>query len=226
MANEPRLSTRRDFLKIGSASVIGLSLGSLFPGGKWLENEVYAIPASEGYLLVDTKKCQGCSTCMMVCSLAHYGKQSFSLARIQVQQNPFKAFPDDLKIDQCRQCTYAPCIEACPTKALYADGKNGNVRLVSPDKCIGCQKCMEACPYETSNASWNHEDKHAQKCDLCLETPFWKEKGGPNGKQACVSVCPVSAIEFTKDIPTQAGDAGYKVNLRGESWAKLGWGIE
>jgi protein NrfC len=222
MANEPRKTSRRDFIKVGSASLIGLGIGSLFPGGKWLENEVYAIPASDGYLLVDTKKCQGCSTCMIACSLAHDGKQNLSLSRIQVQQNSFKTFPDDLKIDQCRQCAYPPCVDACPTKALHADSKTG-VRIVSPSKCIGCQKCMEACPYETSNASWNHIDKNAQKCDLCTKTPFWKEQGGPNGKQVCVQVCPVSAIEFTKEIPTQAGDAGYKVNLRGEAWENLGW---
>lgn len=222
MANEPRKASRRDFLKVGSASLIGLSIGTLFPGGRWLDNEVFAIPASGGYLLVDNKKCQGCSTCMIVCSLAHEGKQNLSLARIQVQQNPFKAFPDDLKIDQCRQCTYPACVDACPTKALHADKKTG-VRLVSPDKCIGCQRCMEACPYETSSTTWNHIDKHTQKCDLCLDTPFWKEKGGPNGKQACVQVCPVGAVEFTKEIPTQAGNSGYKVNLRGESWGKLGY---
>ncbi len=226
MANEPRKTSRRDFLKVGSASLIGLGLGSLFPGGKWLENEVYAIPASEGYLLVDTKKCQGCSTCMMICSLAHYGKHSLSLSRIQIQQNSFKAFPYDLSIDQCRQCTYAACVAACPTNALHADGKNGNVRLVSEGKCIGCQRCMEACPYGTSNVSWNHEDKHAHKCDLCLDTPFWNEKGGSNGQQACVKVCPTSAIKFTNEIPTQAGDGGYKVNLRQQdAWGQLGWPV-
>ncbi|MEH7111030.1 4Fe-4S dicluster domain-containing protein [Neobacillus niacini] len=224
MANEPKKSSRRDFIKISSASVIGLSLGALIPGGKWLENEVYAIPASQGYLLVDTKKCQGCSTCTIVCSLAHEGKQNLSLGRIQVQQNPFKSFPDDIKIDQCRQCAYPACVTACPTKALHADKKTG-VRLVSPDKCIGCQRCMEACPYETSNAAWNHEDKNGHKCDLCLNTPFWKEQGGPNGKQACVQVCPVNAIAFTKEIPVQAGDGGYKVNLRDESWKQLGYPI-
>jgi protein NrfC len=44
-----------------------------------------------------------------------------------------------------------------------------------------------------------------------------------DGKQACVEVCPVGAIEFTKQTPQQKGDAGYKVNLRGESWKKLGY---
>lgn len=227
MADEPRKTSRRNFIKVGSASLIGLSIGSLFPGGKWLEHKVYAVPASEGYLLVDTKKCQGCNTCMMICSLAHHGEMNLSTARIQIQQNPYKPFPDDIDISQCRQCAYPACAAACPTGALHADEKNGNVRLVSPDKCIGCQKCIEACPYTPTRTVWNHEEKHAQKCDLCLNTPYWKEKGGPKGLQACVQVCPNSAIKFTKEIPTQAGDSGYKVNLRKEdAWGEFGWPVE
>lgn len=227
MADEPRKTSRRNFIKVGSASLIGLSIGSLFPGGKWLEHKVYAVPASEGYLLVDTKKCQGCNTCMMICSLAHHGEMNLSTARIQIQQNPYKPFPDDIDISQCRQCAYPACAAACPTGALHADAKNGNVRLVSPDKCIGCQKCIEACPYTPTRTVWNHEEKHAQKCDLCLNTPYWKEKGGPKGLQACVQVCPNSAIKFTKEIPTQAGDSGYKVNLRKEdAWGEFGWPVE
>lgn len=227
MADEPRKTSRRNFIKVGSASLIGLSIGSLFPGGKWLEHKVYAVPASEGYLLVDTKKCQGCNTCMMICSLAHHGEMNLSTARIQIQQNPYKPFPDDIDISQCRQCAYPACAAACPTGALHADEKNGNVRLVSPDKCIGCQKCIEACPYTPTRTVWNHEEKHAQKCDLCLNTPYWKEQGGPKGLQACVQVCPNSAIKFTKEIPTQAGDSGYKVNLRKEdAWGEFGWPVE
>lgn len=224
MADEHRKTTRREFLKIGSASIIGLTIGALFPRGRWLEDEVYAIPASEGYLLVDTKKCQGCSTCMLACSLAHEGKHNMSLARIQVQQNPLLPFPYDVKIDQCRQCAYPPCVESCPTKALHVDEKNGNIRVIDPNKCIGCQRCIEACPYETSSTTWNHIDTHTQKCDLCVYTPYWEEKGGVNGKQACVEVCPVGAIRFTKEVPIQTGDIGYKVNLRREDeWGKLGW---
>ena len=39
----------------------------------------------------------------------------------------------------------------------------------------------------------------------------------------CISVCPVGAIKFTKKIPKQKGDGGYKVDLRGRNWGKLGY---
>ncbi len=214
--------SRREFLKMASAVAVGLGVGGGLTRLIWLEDRVIAIPASEGYLLVDTKKCAGCVSCMLACSLVHEGKENLSLSRIQVLQNPFGRFPEDITQEQCRQCTYPACVQSCPTGALKADSKNGNVRLVEEKKCIGCERCVEACPHTPSRAIWNYEKKYSQKCDLCAKAPYWNEKGGPAGKQACVEVCPMGAIKFTQEIPVQTGDAGYDVNLRGASWKQLG----
>jgi len=215
--------SRRDFLKFTGTVVIGTGVGGILPKLMWLDDAIAAVPVSGGYLLVDTKKCQGCVSCMLACSLVHEGSESLSLSRIQVIQNSFEKFPHDLAIEQCRLCVDPACVEACPTGALHADSKYGNVRRVDAKKCDGCQECVEACPYEPSRAVWNFEEKHAQKCDLCADSPFWNEKGGPGGKQACVEVCPVGAIKFTKEVPVQEGDKGYKVSLRGSEWSALGY---
>ena len=221
-----RKISRRDFLKFTGTVTIGTGLGNLLPKLIWLDDAIAAIPASEGYILVDTKKCQGCMSCMLACSLVHEGKESLSLARIQVLQNSFGKFPDDLTMAQCRQCIDPACVKACPQGALYVDTENGNIRRVEIRKCIGCKACTQACPYEPNRVVWNLEEKHAQVCDLCLNAPFWNKKGGPEGKQACVEVCPLEAIKFTKEIPVQEGDAGYKVNLRGHSWKRLGYPLD
>ena len=212
--------SRRDFLKFTGTITLG---AGVLPRLIWLNDAIAAIPASEGYLLVDTKKCQGCLSCMLACSLVHEGTENLSLARIQVLQNSFTKFPDDLTMAQCRQCVEPACVEACPEKALYVDKKNGNVRIVDVKKCTGCKACIQACPYEPARALWNPDKKKALKCDLCSDAPFWIEKGGVQGKQACVEVCPLKVIQFTKKIPQQKGDLGYKVNLRGESWKRLGY---
>jgi protein NrfC len=212
--------SRRDFLKFTGTVALG---AGVYPNLIWLDDAIAAIPASEGYLLVDTKKCQGCLSCMLACSLVHEGTENLSLARIQILQNSFAKFPDDLTMAQCRQCVEPACVEACPEKALFVDKKNGNVRIVDVKKCIGCKACVQACPFEPSRALWNPDKKRALKCDLCSDAPFWSEKGGVKRKQACLEVCPLNAIQFTKKIPTQKGDIGYKVNLRGESWKKLGY---
>lgn len=223
---KPQKITRRNFLK--SAGTVFLVLGA---GGPFsLAGAASNLPRSEGYILVDIKKCQGCVTCMLACSLVHEGIESMSLSRIQVIQNPFSAFPHDLTIEQCRQCVDPACVEECPEDALTVNPDFGNVRMVDAAKCVGCGTCVEACPFTPSrpvlaaNVQYDGEIK-AQKCDLCANTPYhWDKKGGgPDGKQACVEVCPVGAIHFTREVPIQEGDKGYKVNLRGDAWQRLGY---
>jgi len=167
---------------------------------------------------------------MLACSLVHEGIESLSLSRIQVVQNPFGAFPGDLTIEQCRQCVDPICVEQCPENALTVNADFGNVRMVDASKCVGCGTCVEACPYTPSRPIVAADDRYeselkARKCDLCANTPYhWDQKGGgPDGKQACVAVCPVGAIQFTRTIPVQKGDLGYKVNLRGPAWERLGY---
>jgi protein NrfC len=151
---------------------------------------------------------------------------NLSLARIQVAHDHLGKFPDDAMVAQCRQCVEPECVTACPVEALGADGGNGNVRTVDAEKCIGCRECIEACPHPPARTVWNHEIGRAQKCDLCAGASFWKESGGPGGKNACIEICPMRAIAYTSNIPDQSGDAGYVANLRGEAWKVFGFTAE
>ena len=239
--------SRRDFLKGitagvigGGAMISGVFVGSAggivsevgvggkqqapFPAavGYTASFKSKAPPRSQGYLLVDTKKCSSCQSCMVACSLTHTGKENVSLSRIQIIFDSWGKYPDDAAQMQCRQCIYPMCLAACPTGALHADEKFGNVRTVDKDLCIGCQRCIEACPFAPNRTIWYSQASYSQKCDLCADTPYWSEKGGPGGKQACVEVCPLKAISFTAEVPTQAGYAGYNVNLRTINAGRLG----
>lgn len=225
--------SRRHFLKISGAAAIGVGVSGVLPGIIWIDEATAAIPAAEGYLLVDTKKCQGCMSCMLACSLVHEGVENLSLSRIQVIQDSFRKWPHDVTIEQCRQCVEAYCVEACPADALKANPKYGNIRMIDIDKCTGCGECFEACPYTPSRSIIGPDERYlnkqkARKCDLCAGAVFhWDAKGGgPKGKQACVEVCPVNAISFTTQIPIQKGDTGYKVNLRDWKWAALGYPMD
>jgi protein NrfC len=188
------------------------------------------IPASQGYLLVDIHKCQGCMSCMLACSLVHEGVSNLSYARIQIIQNPFGSFPHDVSIEQCRQCVKPACVEACPEDALGIHPEFGYVRMLDREKCVGCGACFEACPFKPSRITAPVDEAYAggleyRKCDLCAQTPFhWDAKGGgPKGMQACVEICPLGAIKFTNEIPVQDGNKGYKVNLREKGWHRLGY---
>jgi protein NrfC len=186
-------------------------------------NKSRVIQASKGYILVDPKKCQGCMTCMLACSLVHEGKENLSLSRIQIIQNPFERFPLDIVVAQCRQCLSPACVDACPTGALDVDTDHGNIRTVHVERCNGCRECIEACSHKPHRIVWNWEEEHALTCDLCANTPFWNKQGGPEGIQACVAACPVGALKFTKEMPAQEGEAGYVVNLRGKVWDMMGY---
>lgn len=218
----PAPLSRRQLLS-GAASLAALAaLGVPFR----LDGETLVIPNSGGFLLVDLKKCQGCGTCMMACSLAHTGVASNSLARIQIVQDSFLDFPSDIYMAACRQCEGAPCVKVCPTGANHAEPKFGNVRMVDADKCIGCRLCHARCPYVPARLQWNAATRKSQKCDLCADTPFLGEKGGPGGTQTCVKVCPMNAIAFTAKMPDQATESSYETNLRGKAWKRLGMTTE
>ena len=154
--------------------------------------------------------------CMLACSLVHEGEENPALSRIQVIQNNFGSYPEDLKIAICRQCVNPLCVDICPVdpKACYVDTDNGNVRIIDEAECSGCLMCIKECPYVPHRTIWNPEKNVAMKCDLCLNAPHWSEEGGPSGRQACVEICPANAIKLVNKAPTQLDNIGYDINLR------------
>lgn len=219
--------SRRDFLVTGSAAAAaaGSQLIATTPADAAVaaaKGESY--PESKGYLVYDSKKCAGCTTCMLSCSLVHYGVQSLSLSRIQIMQDSFGKFPYDVQMAPCRQCKAPVCVQSCPVGAAFVDTANGNVRRIDQKKCIGCKTCIKMCPQQPHRTVWAVIDGKGKssKCDLCVDTPHWNEKGGPGGKQACVESCPMQAIKFVSVIPNQEETDGYDVNLRNDHWLNLG----
>jgi protein NrfC len=91
------------------------------------------------------------------------------------------------------------------------------------------------CPQQPHRTVWVHAvttsdgktiKSKSSKCDLCTDTPYWNEKGGIGGKQACVESCPMKAIKFVAETPDQTETNGYDVKLRNEHWFKLGFSDE
>jgi len=92
-------------------------------------------PLPNRYIVVDDTECCSCMLCMLACSLAHEGKTSLSLSRIQIIANPLERFPLDIvhkwnheentamKCDFCADTPYwdgdePACVTACPTQAI------------------------------------------------------------------------------------------------------------
>jgi len=223
-AAKKRLS-RRDFLVTGGTVVAAKALIAPAHARAVTPPPVGdTYPLSKGYLVYDSKKCAGCTTCMLSCSLVHYGVQNLSRSRIQIIQDSFGKFPNDVRMAPCRQCRMPVCVNNCPVGAAFVDTENGNVRRIDSEKCIGCKTCLQMCPQQPHRTVWVKIDGKGKssKCDLCLDTPYWNEKGGPGGKQACVETCPMMAIKFVDVIPDQKETEGYDVNLRNDHWLNLG----
>jgi Fe-S-cluster-containing hydrogenase component 2 len=132
---------------------------------------------SYSLISVDEKKCVGCRICEIVCSQSKEGKINPSRSRIRVY-----SLPSHIDIPLlCRQCSDAPCLEACPEDAISR--KQNNVIMVDEDSCTGCGLCVEACPF--NSVFLNPEKNVAKICDMC------------NGKPLCVKYCPTECIIYT-----------------------------
>ncbi len=210
--------TRRDFVRGGGTILAGGTFAAYVSdtalaaaSDQPAEKQTYA--RSSAYLVYDSRRCSGCQSCMLACSLVHEGEANLSLSRIQVSRAVLASYPYDIQISVCRQCPDPLCVKNCPTGACHVSEANGNVRMIDAEKCIGCQACIKACPYHPHRTVWNPATKKSSKCDLCANAPYFNKKGGASGSQACVSVCPMGALKLVKGLPPQADISGYDVDL-------------
>ena len=135
--------------------------------------------------VVDQSRCIGCHACTTACKSEN--EVPLSVTRTFVKYVDAGVFPEarrSFQVTRCNQCDEPPCVDACPTAAMFKrpDG------IVDFDKsvCIGCKACIAACPYDAIFI--NPADHSAEKCNFCahrLEVGL---------EPACVVVCPTEAL--------------------------------
>lgn len=137
-------------------------------------------------MAIDTKKCVGCSDCVVACQIENNVPEGY--CRDWVTETISGTYPElslELRSERCNHCDNAPCVRCCPTGASHI--VEGGVVLVDPDWCIGCGACIESCPYD---ARYSHPKGHVDKCTFCIHRV---RKGL---QPACVSVCPTKCMYF------------------------------
>ena len=134
------------------------------------------------------KKCVGCRTCQVACK----DKNDLEVGELFRHVTSYQAgkCPNAMLYHYaatCNHCMDPACVAACPNGAMYVDEEDGTVQH-DDTKCLGCQYCVEACPY--SVPVYIEELNLTHKCDACKQL---RDAGEP---PACVAACPMRALEF------------------------------
>lgn len=159
--------------------------------------------------VIDLEKCVGCHGCSVACKEAN--GTPVGVTRSRVVRGTEGTYPNAKRTitpTLCMMCENPPCVEACPTGASSI-GDDGIVRI-DKSECIGCKKCMDACPYGARyfvestaegyfGAELNEYEQVAyavqvegtvDKCDFCTA------RNGGTPDPACVKACMTEARWF------------------------------
>ena len=139
-------------------------------------------------MLIEQSRCINCKACMIACQ----AENSIPLYkhRNRIEESELYGKYPNLSIDfipnQCNHCDNPPCVPVCPTEATYIN--DDGIVLINSDECIGCQACMEECPYDARY--YNEELDIVDKCTYCTQRIY-------HGREpACVETCPGKVRTF------------------------------
>lgn len=121
-------------------------------------------------IITDLNRCVGCLGCSVACkAINSVPVGSFWLKVLRIGPNALSegaTFPDVYMYFlpvQCQHCEEPECVAVCPTGASQKL-EDGTVQI-DKSKCIGCQFCAMACPYNVRYL--NEEEGVVEKCTLC-----------------------------------------------------------
>jgi len=158
----------------------------------------------ENVMLIDVSKCTGCRSCQVACKQWN-GLPAESTTNTGTYQNPPDLAPNTWTLvrfrevaersgdvqwlfwkDGCMHCNDATCIKVCPVGAISRT--DWGAVVTDCKKCIGCQSCVVACPFDKPR--YSESTNKSCKCDLCVDRV-------ENGLlPACVQACPTGALSF------------------------------
>ncbi|ABM80895.1 4Fe-4S dicluster domain-containing protein [Hyperthermus butylicus] len=176
---------------------------------------------TEYAIMVNIDNCIGCRACQIACKVWNGLKAELTSFNPEGYTNPVDLTPNTwmiiefiegtrggepywiFKKFQCMHCSEAPCAKACPVNAIEVHPEGAVV--IRSDKCVGCQYCIEACPYDVPR--YDPVTNKVYKCTLCIDRI-------QNGlAPACVEACPTEALVFGPydELVRKYREAGFEI---------------
>lgn len=196
--SETNTLSRRDLLKTGGTVAAAAAATGLMPGEAESAKKKKKGKLPRWAMVVDLRRCIGCRGCC-IADKAEYGA---ALGRYNtvVKNVEWGKYPKPEKHFLPRLCNHCagdeskewqvpPCVEICPEaksgerkklgKAKYRTGatykRPDGMILIDASLCIGCYKCIDACPYGVRSPDPNvkltrkdrEKDIGVGKCTFC-----------------------------------------------------------
>lgn len=98
-------------------------------------------------LLVDLRKCVGCTSCQVSCKMENAVPLSSYRSKVDIADTG--EYPKAKRMffpKICNHCDEPPCVEPCPVEGATFK-RNDGIVVVDQNKCIGCGRCINSCPY-------------------------------------------------------------------------------
>jgi len=96
-------------------------------------------------MVIDQQKCVGCGGCILACKAENNTPGEINWCdKITETRGTFPNVSYEYISTMCNHCDDAPCVNACPTRAMYKTPEG--LTLHDPDKCIGSGTCANLCP--------------------------------------------------------------------------------